>query len=95
MNIMVRCPVCANLNVLQDDWTISICNLCGGNLKNESKTTASKIMHRMDVQRVVEEIMTFDGPDGRTDGSNTITDFIMALQLGGGEAWAKNYAEKE
>lgn len=48
-------------------------------------------MEREQIQTMIEEIMVKDGPDGHTDGSGVITDFICALMDGKGIDWCKDY----
>jgi hypothetical protein len=44
---------------------------------------------------MIREIMSKDGPDRHVDGHEVITDFIVALLEGQGEAWATQYVSKQ
>lgn len=48
-------------------------------------------MNRADIEQTICLIMMNDGPDGHVDGSDVITDFIMAVKDGRGESWAHDY----
>ena len=48
-------------------------------------------MSKDEIEEVVMDILTEDGPDGHTDGSNVITDFIVGLLGGKGKEWALKY----
>jgi len=52
-------------------------------------------MSREEINDIVCEIMRRDGPDGHTDGSDVITDFIMALLDSSGSLWARNYRDQQ
>lgn len=43
------------------------------------------------IENVIIDIMTKDGPDGHCDGSEIITEFIMAIIEGKGEEWKREY----
>ena len=46
------------------------------------------------IEEQICEIMCNDGPDGHSDGSDIITDFIEALLNGKEEEWVSNYRFK-
>lgn len=48
-------------------------------------------MSREEIDGIVCEIMADYGPDGHTDGSEIITDFIVALLAGKGETWTSEH----
>jgi len=50
-------------------------------------------MTREEIESAIIDIMMFDGPDGHTDGSNIITDFIIELLAKKGEEWILKYRE--
>lgn len=43
------------------------------------------------IDDVICEIMSRDGPDGHLDGHATLTEFVLALLAGNGEQWARKY----
>lgn len=53
-------------------------------------------MSREEIENIVCQIMIHDGPDRHTDGSDVITDFIVALLNGDAEAyfWKNDYYSK-
>lgn len=51
-------------------------------------------MLKDDLEKAVMDIMSIDGPDGHTDGSGVITEFIMAVQEGHPEEWIVEYRNK-
>lgn len=48
-------------------------------------------MNKEEIEDIVMDILIEDGPDGHTDGSNVITDFIMELLNKKGTEWALKY----
>lgn len=48
-------------------------------------------MNKEYIEGIVMDILIEDGPDGHTDGSNIITDFIVAVINGKGKEWAFKY----
>jgi len=46
------------------------------------------------IEEQVSDIMSNDGPDGHTDGSNIIADFIEALLEGREHEWVEDYKVK-
>ena len=50
------------------------------------------MMQRDQIDDVVCEIMTREGPDRHVDGHDRITDFIVAIAEGRGDDWARQYA---
>ncbi len=50
-----------------------------------------KIMSKEEIEDLVMDILIEDGPDGHTDGSSVITDFIVELLNGNGKEWALKY----
>ncbi len=48
-------------------------------------------MTKNQIEKIISDIMVRDGPDGHANGSGVITDFILALLVGTGSDWAKNY----
>jgi len=52
-------------------------------------------MEKTLIDNVIAEIMIQDSPDGHCDGSEIITDFVMALLKGDSSAikWVKKYVE--
>ena len=52
-------------------------------------------MTKDEIDDAVCEIMMNDGPDRHVDGHEVLTDFIMALLSGNGEAWIKEYLEED
>lgn len=57
-------------------------------MKDSTQTTHEEI------DDVVRLIMRQDGPDGHTDGSEIIADFIIACLEGNGKSWADAYKDK-
>ena len=55
----------------------------------------STIMDEEEIEDVVSDIMIKDGPDGHSDGSQIIANFITSLLSGSGEDWAKNYRNRK
>lgn len=51
-------------------------------------------MNREEILDTVRDIMRWDGPDGHTDGSGVITDFIIAVLDDRDTEWRKCYYEK-
>jgi hypothetical protein len=43
------------------------------------------------INEKIDQIMMKDGPDGHTDGSHLITQFILSLLQGTEDAWIKEY----
>ena len=55
-----------------------------------------KLPTSAEIELNVRTIMREDGPDGHTDGSDVIAQYIIALLLGKGEEWMERYyAEKD
>ena len=48
-------------------------------------------MSKEEIESLVMDILIEDGPDGHTDGSNVIADFIVELLNGKGKDWALKY----
>ena len=48
-------------------------------------------MSKEEIEDLVMDILIEDGPDGHTDGSNVITDFIIELVNEKGKEWALKY----
>ncbi len=48
-------------------------------------------MTEEDIDDVIVEIMSNDGPDGHNDGHEIITDFIQSLLKGKGKEWYDKY----
>ncbi len=48
-------------------------------------------MTKEEIGDIVMDILTEDGPDGHTDGSNVITEFIVELLNKKGKEWALKY----
>jgi len=49
-----------------------------------------------EIDRAISDIMQIDGPDGHTDGSNVITDFVVLLLEDSQKAgkWISDYRSK-
>lgn len=62
----------------------------------EKEVSLKKIesMLKEDLKNAVMDIMSIDGPDGHTDGSDVITEFIMSVQEGRPEEWIVEYRNK-
>ena len=48
-------------------------------------------MTKEEIEDIVMDILIEDGPDGHTDGSNVITEFIVELLNKKGKEWALKY----
>jgi hypothetical protein len=48
-------------------------------------------MNKEEIEEIIADILIEDGPDGHTDGSNVITDFIVELLNKKGKEWALKY----
>ena len=48
-------------------------------------------MTKEEIEYIVMDILTEDGPDGHTDGSSVITEFIVELLNRKGKEWALKY----
>lgn len=48
-------------------------------------------MNKEEIEGIVMDILIEDGPDGHTDGSSIITDFIVEVINGKGKEWALKY----
>lgn len=46
------------------------------------------------IDNIICDILINDGPDGHTDGSEIITNFIESILDGNSEEWIKNYFSK-
>lgn len=51
-------------------------------------------MKKEQIEYVVDQIMINDGPDGHCDGSDIITNFVMALLEGKEKEWVEKYNNK-
>ena len=51
-------------------------------------------MGREEIFEAILDIMCIDGPDGHTDGSEVITDFIMSIEKGDSKEWINEYRIK-
>jgi len=51
-------------------------------------------MGREEIFEAILDIMSIDGPDGHTDGSGVITDFIMSIKEGHSKEWINDYRIK-
>lgn len=49
---------------------------------------------KQQIQQCVENIMIIDGPNGHTDGSDVITDFIISLLQYKHEEFIENYEKQ-
>ena len=47
-----------------------------------------------EVESAVCEIMRHDGPDGHTDGSEVLAEYIMAVLRGDGRDWITRYQQQ-
>jgi hypothetical protein len=56
-----------------------------------TQVTGNKMMTKQEIDDIVCQIMTIDGPDGHVDGHNVITGFIVALQEGNENKWKAKY----
>lgn len=52
-------------------------------------------MNREQIDDVICEIMSQDGPDRHVDGHEVITDFIEHLQSDLGELWIEKYKKEK
>lgn len=50
-------------------------------------------MKESQIENVVKDIMSNEGPDGHVDGSRVIAEFIKALINGNGKEWADEYVK--
>jgi hypothetical protein len=50
-------------------------------------------MTKKEIEEVIMDILIEDGPDGHTDGSGVITDFIVELLNGRGVEWILKYRD--
>jgi hypothetical protein len=53
-----------------------------------------KDLTKEDIEGIIMDIMVNDGPDGHTDGSELITEFIMCLMAGKKDEWLNRYYSK-
>ena len=48
-------------------------------------------MTKDEIEDIIKLILVADGPDGHVDGYDVIARFVIAVQDGRGEAWARSY----